>query len=100
MFHNPQQVKNGSPKYHSFMKSKFPSQSLTINTEVVLPNDTNHVGNLFGGKLMQWVDISAAIAERLQVHHESPQIIILRNGECIYDESHQGIRMEEIVAVL
>ncbi|MFO0356567.1 MAG: acyl-CoA thioesterase [Sphingobacteriaceae bacterium] len=44
------------------MKAKKPSQSLTINTEVVLPNDTNHVGNLFGGKLMQWVDITAAIA--------------------------------------
>lgn len=44
------------------MKPKTPSQSLTINTEVVLPNDTNHVGNLFGGKLLQWVDITAAIA--------------------------------------
>jgi acyl-CoA hydrolase len=44
------------------MKSKTPAQSLTINTEVVLPNDTNHVGNLFGGKLLQWLDISAAIA--------------------------------------
>lgn len=44
------------------MKSKKPSQSVTINTEVVLPNDSNHVGNLFGGKLMQWVDITAAIS--------------------------------------
>lgn len=44
------------------MKFKTPAQSFTINTEVVLPNDTNHVGNLFGGKLMQWVDITAAIA--------------------------------------
>jgi acyl-CoA hydrolase len=44
------------------MKAKKAAQSLTINTEVVLPNDTNHVGNLFGGKLMQWVDITAAIA--------------------------------------
>ncbi len=44
------------------MKTKTPLQSFTINTEVVLPNDTNHVGNLFGGKLMQWVDITAAIA--------------------------------------
>ena len=44
------------------MKAKAPSLSKTINTEVVLPNDTNHVGNLFGGKLMQWVDITAAIA--------------------------------------
>lgn len=44
------------------MKAKTPAQTLTINTEVVLPNDTNHVGNLFGGKLMQWVDITAAIS--------------------------------------
>lgn len=43
------------------LKSKTPKESLTINTEVVLPNDTNHVGNLFGGKLMQWMDITAAI---------------------------------------
>jgi acyl-CoA hydrolase len=44
------------------MKAKTPLQSLTTNTEVVLPNDTNHVGNLFGGKLMQWLDLTAAIA--------------------------------------
>jgi acyl-CoA hydrolase len=44
------------------MQHKTPAQSLTINTEVVLPNDTNHVGNLFGGKLMQWVDLTAAVA--------------------------------------
>lgn len=44
------------------MKAKKPSESVTVKTEVVLPNDTNHVGNLFGGKLMQWIDITAAIA--------------------------------------
>lgn len=44
------------------LKAKPAKDSLTINTEVVLPNDTNHVGNLFGGKLMQWMDITSAIA--------------------------------------
>lgn len=43
------------------MKAKLVSESFTVNTEVVLPNDTNHVGNLFGGKLLQWMDITAAI---------------------------------------
>ncbi|MEO6304066.1 MAG: acyl-CoA thioesterase [Bacteroidia bacterium] len=51
------------------MKAKKPSQSLTINTEVVLPNDTNNIGNLFGGKLMQWVDITAAIAAQRHCGH-------------------------------
>lgn len=44
------------------MKAKTPAESATMNTEVVMPNDTNHVGNLFGGKLMQWLDITAAIS--------------------------------------
>lgn len=43
-------------------KSKFAKESLSVNTEYVLPNDTNHVGNLFGGRLLQWMDITGAIA--------------------------------------
>lgn len=30
--------------------------------ELVLPNDTNQLGNLLGGRLMHWIDISAAMA--------------------------------------
>lgn len=30
-------------------------------TELVLPNDTNQLGNLLGGRLMHWIDIAAAI---------------------------------------
>ena len=37
------------------------SESLTIMTEIVLPNDTNVIGNLMGGKLLHWMDIAAAI---------------------------------------
>jgi len=31
-------------------------------TELVLPNDTNQLGNLLGGRLMHWMDIAAALA--------------------------------------
>lgn len=51
------------------MKTKFPRESVTVKTEHVLPNDTNHVGNLFGGKLMQWVDICAAISAQRHCGH-------------------------------
>jgi acyl-CoA hydrolase len=40
---------------------KNPSQSETIKTEVVCPNDTNPMGILQGGKLVQWMDIAAAV---------------------------------------
>lgn len=47
--------------------------------------------------LLQYRNISNKIAEDFQVHHESPQVLLIKNGECIYEESHNGIFMEEIV---
>lgn len=44
------------------MNKKTPADSITIMTELVLPNDTNTFGNLMGGRLMYWMDIAAAIA--------------------------------------
>src|ERR1700761_2036795 len=41
--------------------------------------------------------VSNKIAEDFFVEHESPQILLIRNGECIYDESHMGITMDEII---
>lgn len=44
------------------MPSKKATDSLTIMTELVLPNDTNVFGNLMGGRLMYWMDIAAALS--------------------------------------
>jgi acyl-CoA hydrolase len=44
------------------LPSKFPSQSETVMTEMVLPNDTNNLGNLMGGNLLHWMDICSAMA--------------------------------------
>src|SRR5256885_13054234 len=44
------------------MQIKKPSDSITMMTEIVLPNDTNVFGNLMGGRLMYWMDIAAALA--------------------------------------
>jgi acyl-CoA hydrolase len=44
------------------MKAKTPSQSKATLTEMVLPNDTNNLDNLMGGRLLHWMDIAAAIS--------------------------------------
>jgi len=44
------------------MKAKTPEDSKTIATQIVLPNDTNPHGNLFGGELLGWMDVTAAIS--------------------------------------
>lgn len=41
---------------------KTPSISTVEMTELVLPNDTNTLGNLLGGRMMHWMDIAAAMA--------------------------------------
>ncbi|HEY9061962.1 MAG TPA: acyl-CoA thioesterase [Pseudobacteroides sp.] len=46
---------------NSDVKGKTPSASQIEMTELVLPNDTNLLGNLLGGRLMHWMDIAGAM---------------------------------------
>ena len=50
------------------IKYKTPTASETIKTEVVCPNDTNPMGILQGGRLVEWMDIAAAVCA--QTHAE------------------------------
>lgn len=52
----------GDGYVYGMSDAKFPSQSATVMTEMVLPNDTNNLGNLMGGNLLHWMDICSAIA--------------------------------------
>ena len=47
--------------------------------------------------LLQYRDISNKIAEQFGVYHQSPQILLIKNGECIFEETHSAISMDEIV---
>jgi bacillithiol system protein YtxJ len=47
--------------------------------------------------LLQHRNISAQIAEDFSVYHESPQVLLIKNGACVYDESHGGIAMDDIL---
>ncbi|MBN3582256.1 acyl-CoA thioesterase [Algoriphagus aestuarii] len=60
-------------------KKKFAKESATIMTEMVLPNDTNTLNNLMGGKLMHWLDVVAAIAA--QKH--SNRIVVTASADSI-----------------
>ena len=46
--------------------------------------------------LINYRNISNQVSSEFDVSHESPQILIIRNGECVYDESHGSITMDEI----
>ena len=54
------------------MRKKTPKESQAILTEIVMPNDTNNLNNLMGGRLLHWMDIAAAIT----AHRHSSQTVV------------------------
>jgi bacillithiol system protein YtxJ len=47
--------------------------------------------------LLKYRNLSSALSDTFNVRHESPQILMIRDGKCVYDESHLAIRMEDIL---
>jgi len=47
--------------------------------------------------LIKYRPISNKIAKDFKVYHQSPQILVIKNGECMYHESHSGIGMDDII---
>lgn len=50
-------------------KYKTPGDSETIMTEIVYPNDTNPMGILQGGKLIQWMDTASAVSAQIHANN-------------------------------
>lgn len=42
-------------------------------------------------------EVSNIIAEKYGIAHQSPQVLLIQNGICVYDTSHFGISFEEVV---
>ena len=50
--------------------------------------------------LILYRQISNDVADYYQIRHESPQVLIIQNGSCIYHSSHIAISAEEINSIL
>jgi len=70
-----------------------PQHSFTEMNELVLPNDTNTLNNLMGGKLLHWMDICAAIAA--QKH--SNRIVVTASVDSV--SFKETIRLGDVVTL-
>jgi bacillithiol system protein YtxJ len=61
-----------------------------------LPEDIS----LYFLDLIKYRELSSQIAHDFQVHHESPQLLLIKDGECILDQSHSDISVEEALESL
>jgi len=46
---------------------------------------------------LSYRSLSNKIAQTFDVPHESPQVLLIKDGQCVYEESHMGISMNDIV---
>ena len=74
-------------------KSKTAKESLAVITEMVLPNDTNTLGNLMGGRLLHWMDIASAIS----AHRHCGRVVVTASVNNV--SFNQPIRLGEIVTL-
>jgi bacillithiol system protein YtxJ len=51
-------------------------------------------------KVIEERPFSNYIAEKLDVTHQSPQILVVKEGKCIFSESHLQIQPQEIFNLL
>jgi acyl-CoA hydrolase len=75
------------------MSAKPVRASQVTTTQIVLPNDTNPLGNLLGGTLMHWIDIVAAIAAQ---RHTGMVCVTASVDELDF---HHSVRLGEIVTL-
>ena len=50
--------------------------------------------------LLRFRPLSAQIAEQFGVRHESPQLLLIKDGACAYDASHMAIRLSDLQGVV
>lgn len=58
------------------MTSKHPKDSSVETRNIVMPEHTNHYGTVFGGVIMSWIDIAAAMAAERHCGHEAVTVSI------------------------
>lgn len=50
--------------------------------------------------LLSYRSISNEVANVFQVYHESPQILLIKDGQVVHNASHMGISVTSIIAAL
>ena len=50
--------------------------------------------------LIKHRDLSAKVSQDFQVHHESPQLLLIKDGECVLDLSHGEVSVDETLSVM
>ena len=79
--------------YFAMVTQRTPKETYASSARIVMPNDTNTLGNLMGGNLLNWMDITAAIS----AHRCSRRICVTAAVNNV--SFKQPIRLGDIVTI-
>lgn len=82
-----------TPKVNTETTEKTVSASRVRMNELVMPNDTNPLGNLMGGRLMQWMDVCSAISAQ---RHCNRNVVTVAADSI---EFKNAIKLGEVVVI-
>jgi acyl-CoA hydrolase len=74
-------------------KQNFAKDTLAIASRIVLPHETNTLGNLMGGQLLNWMDINAAIS----AHRHCKRVVVTASVNNV--SFNRAIRLGDIVTI-
>ena len=72
---------------------KTAKETLASSSKIVLPNDTNTLGNLMGGQLLNWMDITSAIS----AHRHCKRVVVTASVNNVSFD--QPIKLGDIVTI-
>lgn len=75
------------------MKAKAAGETLALTSKIVLPNDTNVLGNLMGGQLLNWMDITAGISAQ----RHSRRVVVTASVNNV--SFNQPIKLGDVVTI-
>ena len=73
--------------------TKSPKNSFTIMNELVLPNDTNTLNSLMGGRMLHWMDIAAAISAQKHCNN----IVVTASVDNV--SFHHPIKLGDVITI-
>jgi acyl-CoA hydrolase len=76
------------------MRARCVEDSQVVMTELIMPNDTNALGNCMGGRVMHLIDVAAAIASR---RHAQTTCVTAAIDEIVF---HEPVPMGSVIALM
>lgn len=75
------------------MKGRYSKDTFAQTSKIVLPNDTNTLGNLMGGQLLNWMDITAGISAQRHCN----RVVVTASVNSV--SFNQPIKLGEVVTI-